>query len=301
MENIAQSTNQVPASMRRNRDDKVRKLTLAAMLTALVVVLQLLGSAIHIGIFSINLSLVPIVVGAAMLGVSAGAWLGFVSAAVILLSGDAAPFMSINVFGTIATVILKGALSGLCSALVYRLVSRWNKYAAVILAGLTCPVVNTGIFVIGCRIFFWDTIQVWAAGWAEGIAQMKDFWFKSLVPENADLGNVWYYVLFGLVGANFLIELGINAVLAPAVATVLGVPKHKNAAFVVYGIVFALLGLGVTIYALVLMHQVAGSTNPEEVAAHSRYLITMIVSAVVLIGGCALTAMGIVSTGRKRA
>ena len=296
MQNNTNASTQAPTSTRKTRDDKVRRLTLAAMLTALVVVLQLLGSVIHIGIFSINLSLVPIVVGAAKLGVAAGAWLGFVSAAVILLSGDAAPFMSISVFGTIATVILKGVLSGLCAALVYKLVSRWNKYAAIILAGLTCPVVNTGIFVIGCRLFFWDTIQVWAAGWLETVAAVKegiahlndDVWFKSLIGENANLGNPWYYVLFGLVGANFLIELAINAILAPAVATVLGVSKVKNTAFLVYGIVFALLGLCLTVFSFVAMNR------------ESRTVVIEIVSIVVLIGGCVMTALGMLGLASKR-
>ena len=43
-------------SERERNTENTRKLTLAAMLTAVVVVLQLLGSAIHFGIFSINLT-----------------------------------------------------------------------------------------------------------------------------------------------------------------------------------------------------------------------------------------------------
>ena len=81
--------------------EQVRKLTLAAMLTAVVVVLALLGTAIKFGTFNVNLALVPIVIGAALLGVGYGAWFGLVNAAVILLSGDAAPFLAVNVFGTI--------------------------------------------------------------------------------------------------------------------------------------------------------------------------------------------------------
>ena len=43
----------------------LQRLTLGAILTALVVVLQLLGQFIHFGVFSISLVLIPIVVGAA--------------------------------------------------------------------------------------------------------------------------------------------------------------------------------------------------------------------------------------------
>ena len=55
-----------------------RTLTGVALLTAIVVVLQLLGSFIRFGTFSISLVLVPIVVGAALYGAWAGCWLGFV-------------------------------------------------------------------------------------------------------------------------------------------------------------------------------------------------------------------------------
>ena len=94
------------------RSEKVRMLTLAAMLTAIVVVLQLLGSFVRFGTFSISLVLIPIVIGASLLGWQLGAWLGFVFSVVVLLSGDAAPFLAVNTFGTILTVLLKGTLAG---------------------------------------------------------------------------------------------------------------------------------------------------------------------------------------------
>ena len=54
-----------------------RTMVLVAVMTSLVVVLQLLGSFIRFGPFSISLVLVPIVIGAAVCGSAAGAWLGF--------------------------------------------------------------------------------------------------------------------------------------------------------------------------------------------------------------------------------
>ena len=98
--------------------EKVRRLVFAAILTAIVVVLQLLGSFIRFGPFSISLVLIPIVVGAALLGWQYGTWLGFVFAVTVLLSGDAAAFMVVNPFGTIVTVIAKGVLAGTVSGLV---------------------------------------------------------------------------------------------------------------------------------------------------------------------------------------
>jgi Predicted membrane protein len=95
-----------------SRKTDIRKLTGIALFTAIVVVLQLLGSVIRFGPFSISLVLIPIVVGAALYGKLAGAWLGLVFGLVVLLSGDAAPFMAVNPLGTVITVLVKGALAG---------------------------------------------------------------------------------------------------------------------------------------------------------------------------------------------
>ena len=90
------------------------------LLTAIVVVLQFISMWLRFSAFSITLTLVPIVVGAALYGKWAGAWLGFAFGIAVLLTGDANAFLAISVPGTIITVLLKGALSGLCSGLVYR-------------------------------------------------------------------------------------------------------------------------------------------------------------------------------------
>ena len=110
---------------------QTQKLVLGAIMTALVIVLQLLGQFIKLGPFSVSLVLVPIVVGAAVCDFKIGAWLGFVFGAVVLISGDAAAFYTINVPGTIITVLLKGAMCGLCAGLVYKALANKNKYLAV--------------------------------------------------------------------------------------------------------------------------------------------------------------------------
>ena len=102
-----------------NRRIETRTLTGMAILTAVVVILQLLGSFIRFGVFSVSLVLIPIVVGAALYGALAGAWLGLVFGVVVLLT-DSAAFMVVNPLGTILTVLLKGTLAGLVAGLVYR-------------------------------------------------------------------------------------------------------------------------------------------------------------------------------------
>lgn len=277
-----ETVNQAPASPRKEREGRVRKLTLAAMLTTVVIVLQLLGSAIHIGVFSINLALVPIVVGAALLGAPIGAWLGFVNAVVILLSGDAAAFLTVNVAGTIITVLMKGVLCGLISGLVYTLFARWNKYAAVILAALICPVVNTGIFLVGCRLFFWETLQVWGA----------------------EYETTWSFVLLGLIGANFLLELAVNVILAPAIARILGLSQDKNTSRIVYGSLLAIVGFGFLVFSLVLLGT-QGSGNLFEkyqigqgLNLTQRYVLIAVLSDICRIVGLFLIGIGF--AGRRK-
>lgn len=61
-------------------------------LAAIAAVLQLVGSAIRFGPFSVSLVLIPIVLGAALYGWGMGCWPGLVFGAVVLLSGTPASF-----------------------------------------------------------------------------------------------------------------------------------------------------------------------------------------------------------------
>lgn len=117
---------------------KVNTRTLAGLglMTAIVIVLQLVGGAIRFGTFSISLVLLPIVVGAALYGRGAGAWLEFVFGAAVILSGDASAFLAVNVFGTLVTCLLKGALAGLCAGAVYKLFEKTNTVLATALAAV---------------------------------------------------------------------------------------------------------------------------------------------------------------------
>ena len=180
---------------------QIETLALGAVLTALVIILQFMGSFIRFGMFSVSLVLVPIVIGAAMCGIKVAAWLGFVFGAVVLLSGDAAPFMSISLYGTGITVLAMGFGCGLAGGFVYKLLNEKSKYLAVMAASVVCPVVNTGIFLLGCAVFFLEGITPWAV--AEGCK------------------NVVEYMFLFLAGGNFIFELVTNLILGPAVTTLL--------------------------------------------------------------------------------
>jgi uncharacterized membrane protein len=185
-----------------------KEMVFGAILTALVVILQLMGAFVRLGPFSVSLVLVPIVIGAAICSVKVGAWLGFVFGVAVLLSGDAAAFLAVDIFGTIVTVLLKGTLAGLLASLTYKALKDANIYVAVVVAAIVCPVVNTGVFLIGCLVFFMDTVAMWA--------------------QSAGLGtNVGKYMIFGLVGANFLFELGMNIMLSPVIVRLINIRKNQ--------------------------------------------------------------------------
>ena len=175
------------------------------LFTAIVVVLQFLGGGIKFGMFSISLVLIPIVVGAALYGFKSGAWLGFAFGAAVLLSGDAAAFLVIDPIATVLVVLVKGSACGLTAGLVYQLLAKINGTVAVFAAAVICPVVNTGVFLLGCQFFFLETVAEWGT---------------ALGYENAAS-----YMFLGLAGINFLIELGVNILLAPVIVRLIRIGK----------------------------------------------------------------------------
>ncbi len=188
-----------------HRRPSTQTLILGAVLTALVIILQFLGSFIHLGPFAISLVLLPIVIGAAVGGVKLSTWLGFVFGVVVLCT-DAAAFFAISIFGTILTVMLKGIAAGIAAGFVYKLFEK-NQYLAVLLAALACPLANTGVFVLGSFLFFFKTIGEW--GLAEGYA------------------NAISYLFLGMIGGNFLFEVASNILLSPIVVRLLNVFKKQ--------------------------------------------------------------------------
>lgn len=184
-------------------NSKVKKMVGIGLFSAIVLVLHYLFGAIQIGGTTINPVLVPVVVGAAMYGWVAGGILGLVSGIAILWLTPPSLFYGMNYAGTVITVLVKGALSGLAAGLVYRWISKYSKFWAVLVAAIVCPLVNTGIFVAGCYIFFLPAISADAGG------------------------NVFAYIMTAFVGINFLVELGINLFFAPTITRLIKLGK-KN-------------------------------------------------------------------------
>jgi len=196
--------------METTRSIDTRKLVLLALLTAVVVILQLLSSFFPVYPFRLALVLVPIVIGSALISPIAGAWLGFAFGAVVLItsftSGDLF-FMMLythNPFATVIIVLIKGLLAGFAAGWVYKLIKNKGMLGATITAAIVCPIVNTGIFALGMYLFF--------------------------LPVLANIGisgaaNIAHFIFIVMIGFNFLLELAVNLVLSP---TIVRLVQYKN-------------------------------------------------------------------------
>jgi uncharacterized membrane protein len=176
-----------------------------ALLTAMVAVLAYFGGFVKIGgLASISLTLIPVVIGAALCGPLAGAWLGGVSGAIFFLTAAAAFWFSLSIPGTIITVMVKGIAAGLLAGLAYKLLRNCNRYVAVIVSAIVCPVVNTAVFSLGCFIFFFDAV-------------------KDMASASGDAIGVFFLTTF--IGLNFVFELLANILLSPAILRVIHIKK----------------------------------------------------------------------------
>ncbi len=180
-------------------------LVTAGLMTAFVIVFQLLATyTAFFGPFSTAIALVPISIGAILCGPAVGAWLGFVFALVVLFTGGAQLFWMFNIPGTIITVVAKGMCCGYVAGLVYKLLKRLNRHIASIASAAICPVVNTGVFLLGSAVFFLDK--------AASIAKAAG------MPDKSGMS---LFIAFAV--ANFIFELGMSTVLSPVIVRILNI------------------------------------------------------------------------------
>ena len=195
--------------MTTSNSKKLNKLVGMAILVAIIIVLQVLSNFIKFGQVQITLALAPIIVGAALYGVGAGALLGLVLGVVILVSGlvgiDGGFMLLLLGANPVFAVIVclgKSTVAGLLAGIVYKLIAKKNDLAAVIVAGVVCPVTNTGLFLVGMFAFFMPLLENFAAG-----------------------QNVLTFAIVGLVGINFLIEFAVNLVLSSTISRIIKTVK----------------------------------------------------------------------------
>ena len=180
-----------------------KTIVITGLLLALEIIFQLIGNYLQIGTVNINISLVPVVIAGFVGGPISAAILGFFNGIMALLSPSTiAVFMPLSPVGTVLVCLLKCTIAGVVSSLVYRFLRKHiNVHVATPIAAALVPIINTGLFILGSFIFFKD--------------------FLAANSGNELFPNSWAFIIFGLVGWNFLIELASTLVLSTAANEIL--------------------------------------------------------------------------------
>ena len=190
---------------RTSLHERTLKLTMLAILTALVVVLQLVCTVIKFGPFSITLALTPIIIGAALYGPTTGAFLGFMFSLVVYITGLTGMdggfilmMMDYSAFGTTLLCLLKGTAAGLVAGLLFRPLEKKNKTAAALVTSIATPVVNTGLFALGMMTIFYGFLS------------------ESTSAGESPLGMLF----LSWIGINFIVEFIVNIALGTVLTRV---------------------------------------------------------------------------------
>ena len=188
-------------SRRRTQKQRVLYLVQMALLTAIIMALHFSGTAIPAFGTKISLVLIPIAMGAMLLGPTAGAILGFIYGATVFVSLGVLhmdPFTGFlfdsNPVMTFLICTVKTTAAGLVGGIVYRALCKKNALLAVFVAATLVPTVNTGVFVLGCFLIYNTISQVAASNGYSAV----------------------YFVLIVCAGVNYALELAINMIFSPA-------------------------------------------------------------------------------------
>ena len=182
------------------KNDAVKKMTVTAILLAIEIVFQVIGNYITFpGGVSINLSLIPVALGAILFGPLSGAFLGLMNGVLVLFAPSTQVlFFQYAPLGTVITCLSKCTIAGLIAGLVFKLINKKNFLVAAIVASLLVPVLNTGIFTL-CAF----TIIL-----------------KAIEHMNEANINTFRFVFLIVITWNFLLEFVITTVLSPTIAKV---------------------------------------------------------------------------------
>ena len=205
--------------MRSKNSTKTRRLTGISLLLALAIALGFLANYVQFGPFSITLSLIPIVICAILYGPISGLICGLAVGAVTIVA-PATLTMIATIQGVsslpawvitieiIFVCLVKMGMAGLIPGFIFKLLEKKHFNIGVILAGISAPIVNTGLFAL-----FMSTLMR-----------------TDLNAAYNTTGAAFSYFLFiGMIGINFIVEFSVNAVVSPALIYVCKYAfKNKN-------------------------------------------------------------------------
>ena len=175
-----------------------RNIASLSFLAAITVLLQVMGNFINVGVANINLSLVPITVAALVFGPLGGALMGFLNGLIVLFSPSTiAVFWPVSGVGTVLACLLKTTAAGAIAGLIFKPFKGGNKeLLGAILACISVPIINTGIFSLVFMLFF------------------------TAIAEQNGSDNALLFLIVSVIGINFIFELLANSLLSQAVYTI---------------------------------------------------------------------------------
>lgn len=178
------------------RRQLIKFITGLSLLVALEVVLSIVSNFMP-GAVNFNLALAPIVIGAVLYGPIGGLILGIINGVITLIAPGTQVFLGFNTFATILLCVLKTGLAGLVAGLIFKYLGKKNFKVYIVLSGLSVPIINTGLFIIGVILFF---LPIYGEG-QQAVATL----FSAVIT------------------INFLIEFLISVLLSPAIIHIIAI------------------------------------------------------------------------------
>lgn len=194
------------ANQRQTHKDKTYKLVLASVITALIIIMAFtpLGYP-KIGPFSITLLMIPVAIGAILLGPAYGAFFGFLFGltsflqCVFAFDPVGALCLGINPFLTVVFCIPTRMLAGYCTGIVFKLMYKRFKITSYVVASACSAFFNT--------LFFVPTFVLCFGFNAEVLGLMQ--------ASNA------FGIITALITVNALVELAVCLIVGAAISKAL--------------------------------------------------------------------------------
>ncbi len=165
--------------------NNVQKMTRMAILIALTVILQNLP--FHLGTVEMTLGIIPVEIGAILMGPATGAILGTVMGIASFLqclgifvpSAFGAQLLSINPFFTLLVCIVSRALMGFLVGVIFKALHRFDKTKIVSfgVAAVSGAVLNSIFFTALVILFFYNTDYIQTMAQSVGANNVVLFFF----------------------------------------------------------------------------------------------------------------------------
>ena len=189
------------------KSNKIQKMTITAVLSALILLMTFTGFGyIPIGPLKLTLNVLPVAVGAVLLGPKSGLFLGGVfglSSFLTCFGIDAfgAILLSLNPFSAFVVCMIPRLLCGWLPALIYKFLKKYDKknLIAPAVACISTAIINTLLFLGFLWICFGNDIQT-----------------------NEDIINMMGGNVINSFAALTIVMAGVNAIIESLTAFILG-------------------------------------------------------------------------------